>query len=97
LQVVFSNPDAIPHNWVLIQSQALERVGDKTNRMIADPMAYLKQYVPESEDVICYTNIVEAGGAATIYFTAPSTPGRYPFLCTFPGHWMVMNGELIVE
>jgi azurin len=33
----------------------------------------------------------------TIWIKAPSQSGRYPYLCTFPGHWMVMNGELIVE
>jgi azurin len=32
-----------------------------------------------------------------IYFLAPTEKGRYPYLCTFPCHWMVMNGELIVE
>ena len=30
-----------------------------------------------------------------LHFRAPSVPGRYPYLCTFPGHWMIMNGELI--
>jgi azurin len=33
----------------------------------------------------------------SIYFDAPAKPGRYPFLCTFPGHWMVMNGVMVVE
>jgi len=33
----------------------------------------------------------------TISFRAPAEPGRYPYLCTFPGHWMIMNGDLIVE
>ncbi len=28
---------------------------------------------------------------------APLAKGNYPYICTFPGHWMVMNGELIVE
>jgi azurin len=37
------------------------------------------------------------GQRRTIYFEAPKSSGRYPFLCTFPGHWMIMNGELIVE
>jgi azurin len=36
-------------------------------------------------------------GRAELTFTAPKTPGRYPFLCTFPGHWRLMRGELIVE
>ena len=33
----------------------------------------------------------------TIHFRAPTGPGRYPYLRTFPGHWMVMNDQLIVE
>ena len=33
----------------------------------------------------------------TIWFRVPGEPGRYPFLCTFPGHWMAMQGELVVE
>ena len=52
---------------------------------------------PRSSKVLVYTDIVAAGQSQTIYFRAPEQPGRYPFLCTFPGHWMVMNGELIVE
>ena len=32
---------------------------------------------------------------ASIFFRAPA-PGRYPFLCTFPGHWMAMQGEMVV-
>ena len=27
----------------------------------------------------------------------PDTAGRYPFLCTFPGHWKLMNSVMIVE
>ena len=33
----------------------------------------------------------------SIDFDAPAEPGVYPYVCTFPGHWKVMNGELIVE
>jgi azurin len=57
----------------------------------------LRQYVPQTDDVLAYTDIVAPQQTATIYFDAPRTKGRYPYLCTFPGHWMVMNGELVVE
>ena len=30
-------------------------------------------------------------------FRAPAEPGIYPYVCTFPGHWMVMNGEMVVK
>jgi putative heme-binding domain-containing protein len=97
LALRFKNPDVVPHNWALIQPGALESVGDMANKLIGNPDAYLQQYVPQSDSVICYTDIVEPGSEFTIYFVAPTTPGTYPYLCTFPGHWMVMNGELIVR
>lgn len=96
LKLKFINPDVVPHNWALIQPDTLDRVGDLANRLIGSPDAYLKQYVPESDAVICYTDIVEAGAESAIYFRVPDKPGRYPYLCTFPGHWMVMNGILEV-
>lgn len=97
LRLTFKNPDVVPHNWVLIKPGTLARIGDLTNQMIADPEAVARHYVPRTEDVIVYTDIVADQQSATIYFHAPTTKGRYPFLCTFPGHWMVMNGELLVE
>ena len=33
-----------------------------------------------------------AGGEHTLHFTAPEEPGDHHFGCTFPGHWMTMNG-----
>ncbi|MEZ6061713.1 MAG: plastocyanin/azurin family copper-binding protein [Planctomycetaceae bacterium] len=91
------NPDVVPHNWVLVKAGALQRVGELGNRLIADPEAYARQYIPETDDILAHTDIVSPGEAHTIYFKAPETPGRYPYLCTFPGHWMVMNGTLVVE
>jgi putative heme-binding domain-containing protein len=29
-------------------------------------------------------------------FTAPTVPGVYPYVCTYPGHWMRMHGALYV-
>jgi putative heme-binding domain-containing protein len=34
--------------------------------------------------------------AHVLRFTAPSEPGIYPYVCTFPGHWIVMNGQMVV-
>ncbi len=97
VKLTFRNPDVVPHNWVLLKPGSLARVGDAANKLVADPEAALRQYVPKSDDVLCYTDIVPASQEFTIFFHAPHEKGRYPFLCTFPGHWMVMNGELIVE
>ena len=97
LSLTFSNPDAVPHNWVLIAPGKLAAIGDATNKMITDPNGLARHYVPESPDVLAYTDMTNPGTQFTIHFDAPKSPGRYPYLCTFPGHWVVMNGVLVVE
>jgi len=97
IALTLANPDVVPHNWVLVQSGALERVGRLSNQLIADPRAFARQYIPKSDAILTHTDIVPPGEKQTIYFNAPSRPGRYPYLCTFPGHSMVMNGVMIVE
>jgi azurin len=97
LRLTFVNPDVVPHNWALVKPGALERVGDRVNRLVAEPDAAARHYVPQTDDVLFYTDVVSPERQFTIYFRAPQQKGRYPFLCTFPGHWMVMNGELVVE
>ena len=61
------------------------------------PDAAARNYVPKTDEVLVYTDVVPPQGTAAIHFRAPGERGRYPFLCTFPGHWMVMNGEMLVE
>ncbi len=97
IRLTFVNPDVVPHNWALLKPGMLAHVGDLTNKLIAEPDAAVRHYIPKTDDVLAYTDVVGPGEQFTISFRAPGTPGRYPYLCTFPGHWMVMNGELIVE
>ncbi len=97
IKFTLRNPDVVPHNWALTRPGKLQAVGEASNALIADPDAYLRHYVPQTDDVLFYTDIVEAGERTTISFEAPKKPGRYPYLCTFPGHWTVMNGVMIVE
>ena len=44
-----------------------------------------------------YWQIVNGGKSAEIAFTAPEQPGRYPIIYTFPGHWRIMRGVMVVE
>ena len=97
VKLTFENPDSVPHNWALLKSGTLQRVGEQCNRLISDPQAAAQHYIPSSSDILAHTNVVEPYAEHTIYFRVPSEPGRYPYLCTFPGHWMVMNGVLVAE
>jgi azurin len=53
--------------------------------------------VPDSADVLFHTSVVQPETSDTIYFIAPSTPGDYDFICSFPGHAALMKGILRVE
>ncbi len=91
------NADVVPHNWALLKPGTLQSVGQLANQLVADPDAYPRQYIPVTDDVLAYVDIVSPGKKDRIFFRVPNTPGRYPYVCTFPGHWTVMNGELIVS
>jgi azurin len=97
IKLTFANPDVVPHNWALIKPGTLAKVGDLANRIITDPEAASRHYIPKTDDVLVYADIIEPGRQFSVFFQAPTEKGRYPFLCTFPGHWMIMNGILIVE
>src|SRR5262249_9642983 len=49
-----------------------------------------------SDRIIAAMPIVNPGGNARLTFTAPSTEGVYPYVCTFPGHGLVMYGVMYV-
>jgi putative heme-binding domain-containing protein len=97
IELTLINPDAVPHNWALVKPGTLAKVGELANKIIAEPDAASRHYIPRTDDVIVYTDVVGPQDQFSIRFRAPKTPGRYPYLCTFPGHWMVMNGEMIVK
>jgi glucose/arabinose dehydrogenase/lysophospholipase L1-like esterase/plastocyanin len=96
LKVAFDNPDHQIHNLVLVRPGAENEVGLLADQMLQDPDAYAKGFVPDTAKVIWATPLVNANKKVTLDFTAPKEPGRYPFLCTFPGHWRVMKGVLVV-
>jgi azurin len=64
---------------------------------MADP-AFLttKHAVPDSAEILHHTKLVQAGEQDVIEFTAPTEAGDYPYLCTYPGHWAIMNGVMKV-
>lgn len=56
------------------------------------------EYLPmDMSQTFASTSLLGPGEEDTITFMAPSVPGRYEFLCTFPGHYGTMRGVMIVE
>jgi azurin len=84
--------DVMGHNFVLLKqgtdlpSFAEQAVGAKSN-----------DYIPEGTDkVIAHTKMIGGGEETSITFKAPPA-GTYDFICSFPGHYIQMQGKFIVE
>jgi azurin len=82
------------HNWVLLQAGA-----DAQAFVVAAAEAVTTDYVPAAEKakIVASTKLLGPKERDAVTFTAPTTPGRYEFVCSFPGHFQVgMRGVLIV-
>jgi plastocyanin len=94
VELVFSNYDEMLHNLVITRPGARERVVQAA--LALGPGAADRDFVPPSPDVLWATAIVQTGQGVTLRFTAPTTVGNYPYVCTMPGHGIVMFGTMVV-
>ena len=87
--------EVMGHNWVLLKKTI-------------SPVAYanaalnakLTDYQPPGLDsqVIAHIRLLGAGQTDEVTFTAPTAPGEYDYLCSFPAHFQTgMHGVLIVK
>ncbi len=98
IRIVFENTDSMPHNVVIGKPGSLTRMGNEADRMLQDhPAAVKRGYVPDIPEVIAATALVFPGETEALDFTTPEKPGKYDFVCTFPGHWRIMKGVMIVQ
>ena len=101
VKIVFTNPDATDHNLVIVKPDALAEVGMAANEMAKDPQNANSDFVPAAKrDLILHASPMIGPTRKSLVhvlrFRAPAEPGIYPYVCTFPGHWVVMNGEMVV-
>ncbi|GAB5402693.1 MAG: hypothetical protein Aurels2KO_09240 [Aureliella sp.] len=96
VQVVLVNEDLMPHNLVFTKPGALKQVAEEGFEAGTANGLDGKQYVPKSDQVLFATHMIAARETARLTFTAPEQPGEYPYVCTFPRHWMRMYGVMVV-
>jgi len=95
LALTLANPDDILHNLVLLRPRA-DQGQALAQRAWTLPKALEKQYVPEDDAILAATKLVQPRSEETLRLRAPEVPGDYPYVCTFPGHWMTMRGTMRV-
>jgi putative heme-binding domain-containing protein len=96
LALILQNDDAMPHNLAVLAPGALQEIGLAAEKMSPEPDSQGRLYVPASPKVLQATRLASQGQKVQLTFNAPEQPGDYPFVCTFPGHWLRMSGTLAV-
>jgi azurin len=79
------------HNWVLVNPGTEASVA-AAGLKLGEPAGYLDV---RDKDVLANTPLAKPGETVEVTFTAPD-PGKYAYVCTFPGHYMMMKGVLTV-
>ena len=97
VKLILSNPDLTMHNLVIVKPGALEKVGKAGNEMAKDKNGLKKNYIPNLSEVLWSTPQLKQNTSHTIRFKAPKKSGEYPYVCTFPGHWVIMKGLMKVK
>ncbi len=81
------------HNWVLTATSDYEAVAQAGQAIPPD-------FVPANDArVLAATAVIGGGEEVTITFdiSGLEAGGDYTYFCSFPGHWVLMNGKFIIE
>ena len=100
IKVIMTNTGSQPvevmgHNWVLLKAGTDVAAFDAAALSSKDT-----GYIPSAlkDQIIAHIDLLGPRKSGEVTFKAPSAPGDYPFLCTFPAHYQVgMKGFLTVK
>ena len=87
--------EVMGHNWILLKAGSDLEAYDKAASAAKDT-----NYFPAAlaGQVLAHIELLGPRKSGEVTFTAPTAPGEYPFLCSFPAHFQVgMKGVLIVR
>ena len=93
IQIIFSNNasmEVVKHNIVVLKTkEAIDEVGKAALNA--------PNYLPENPNIIAASQMIGPGETTELVVNLPAEKGVYPFICTYPGHYQVMQGKIVVE
>ena len=100
IKVILTNIGTQPkevmgHDWVLLKS-GVDVAAFDAAALTAKDTGYIPAAL--SDEIIAKIDLLGPRKSGEVEFNAPTVPGDYPFLCTFPAHFQVgMKGVLTVK
>ena len=96
VKIEFVNNGVMPHNLIVLKS------GGDTNKIGQMAMTLGAKgaelgYIPASNQILASIKLLNVKQGGELFFIAPDSPQKLPYVCTFPGHFMLMKGEIVVK
>src|SRR5665647_3266620 len=88
IKITLNNVSDMSHNLLIVKPGTRLKVINAALQL-AEKGPQM-DYIPKVSDVLWSVPLISPGQVKPVTFTAPSKPGVYPYVCTFPGHGFVM-------
>jgi azurin len=95
VKIVFENHDDMPHNLCIFQP-GTDVVAVANKQMEMPDEAIKRNWLPEDPRLWQHSKALNPEETEELHFIAPEKPGVYPYVCTFPGHAVIMQGKMNV-
>ena len=95
--IEMTNSDSMQHNLLVCAPGSLSEIGVTADKLGEGAIGKRREYVPDSPKVLEIMGLTAPNATGVLWFIAPAKPGTYPLVCTYPGHWRMMNGKLKVQ
>ena len=95
VRLTFVNRDFMPHNILLVKPGTDNAVATKAIELGAK--GFEVGFIPKTDDILWASKLIDGGKEDVVEFTAPEKTGDYPYICSFPGHHLIMRGVLHVK
>ena len=89
------DPSGMMHNLAIITPGSSQTVIDAAISMGVN--GFEKNFIPEIPELLDSTPQLGSDMQYTLYFSVPRQPGDYHFICTYPGHGLIMQGIFAVK
>ncbi len=85
----------MPHNLFLVQPGKIDEIANQA--LVKGAKGFETGLIPDNKNIIWHTKLLDAGKEEVVEFNAPTKAGDYPYMCSCPGHSIIMRGMLDVK
>lgn len=96
LEIRMRNDDSMQHNLLVLSPGSLSEIGVAADRIGESVEGKAREFVPDSPKVLHVMGLIAPGKTGSLWLITPAKPATYPLVCTYPGHWRMMNGKMKV-